>query len=242
MPDCLPVQATVTIEGRRLGAWVSGLRRRASLFCSVVAVTACATTHPAGTSRFVKGRDAGFVEVGGPVATATATDTAVVERAVREATAKRAGETRASLPVVEGRDPVLKDALAALLRAPSATAHLRVGQEYYRLGIRDLAFDHYSDALTYDGRSAAAFDGRARVWRDWGFLPQALNDAHRARHYQPASATVHNTLGTVLELRGLCQEALTEYREALRLAPEAPWAKQNVTRLTDTCLGAPVQP
>ena len=159
-------------------------------------------------------------------------------RAVREAQAKRAAEPRPSLPVVEGRDPALKDALAALGKAPSAAAHLRVGQEYYRLGIRDLAFDHYSDALTLDGRSAAAFDGRARVWRDWGFVALALGDAHRARHYQPASATVRNTLGTVLELRGLCHEALTEYREALRMAPDAAWAKQNVTRLTDTCVGA----
>ena len=180
---------------------MSGLRRRASFLCSVVAATACAT-HPAGSSRFVKGT-AGYVDIGGPVANATTADTAAVERAVREAQVKRAGEPRASLPVVEGRDPALKDALAALVKAPSAAAPRRVGQEYYRLRIRDLAFDHYSDALTYDGRSAAAFDGRARVWREWGFVALALGDAHRARHYQPASATVRNTLGTVLELRGL---------------------------------------
>ena len=185
----------------------------------------------------MNGRDAGFVDVGGPAATVTKADTESVALAVREATARRAAEAPPSLPVVEGRDPVLKEALAALVKAPSAVAHLRVGQEYYRLGIRDLAFDHYSDALTYDGRSAAAFDGRARVWRDWGFVALALGDAHRARHYQPASATVRNTLGTVLELRGLCREALTEYREALRLAPEAAWAKQNVRRLADTCNG-----
>ncbi len=197
VPDCLPVQATVAVEGRRLGALVSGLRRRASFLCSVVAATACATTHPAGTSRFVKGRDAGFVDVGGPAATVTTADTEAVARAVREARRNGPASRAPSLPVVEGRDPALKDALAALVKAPSAAAHLRVGQEYYRLGIRDLAFDHYSDALTYDGRSAAAFDGRARVWRDWGFVALALGDAHRARHYQPASATVHNTLGTV---------------------------------------------
>lgn len=205
-----------------------------------MAATACAS-YPAGSSRFVKGT-AGYVDIGGPVAKATTADTAAVERAVREAQAKRAGEPRTSLPVIEGRDPALKDALAALVKAPSAAAHLRVGQEYYRLRIRDLAFDHYSDALTFDGRSAAAFDGRARVWRDWGFVALALGDAHRARHYQPASATVRNTLGTVLELRGLCHEALAEYREALRIEPGAGWAQQNVTRLTDTCLGAPQAP
>ena len=96
--------------------------------------------------------------------------------------------------------------------------------------------DHYSDALTFDGRSAAAFEGRARVWRDWGFVGLALADAHRARYYQPASASVRNTLGTVLEMRGLCREALGQYREALRMQPDAAWAQQNVSRLTDTCL------
>lgn len=211
------------------------VRWRACVLCVAVAASACAT-HPAGTNRFVKGRDPGFVDVGGPVATAA--DTEAVARAVREATAKRAAEPKSSLPVVEGRDPALKEALAALTKAPSAAAHLRVGQAYYRLGIRDLAYDHYSDALVYDRRSAAAFDGRARVWRDWGFVALALGDAHRARHYQPASATVRNTLGTVLELRGLCREALAEYREALRIEPGATWAQQNVTRLTDTCSGA----
>jgi tetratricopeptide (TPR) repeat protein len=158
-----------------------------------------------------------------------------VAKAVREAQEKRAAEPRASAPVVEGHDPDLKDALARLETAPSAAAHLRVGHAYYRLGIRDFAMDHYSDALTLDERNVAAFEGRARVWRDWGFVGLALADAHRARFYQPASATVRNTLGTVLELRGLCREALGEYREALRIEPNAAWAQQNVARLTDTC-------
>ncbi|MBK5297982.1 MAG: hypothetical protein JJE40_12560 [Vicinamibacteria bacterium] len=213
------------------------VRSRVSIFCVAVAAAACAT-HPTGNNPFVKGRDAGFVDIGGPVAATAATkaDDEAVARAVREAQAKRAAEPPASLPVVEGRDLALKDALAQLVKTPSATAHLRVGQEYYRLGIRDLAFDHYSDALAYDRHNEAAFDGRARVWRDWGFIALALADAHRARYFHPASATARNTLGTILERQGLCREALAEYREALRLKPDAAWAQQNVTRLTDTCL------
>lgn len=164
-----------------------------------------------------------------------AADAEVVARAVREAQVKRAAEPKTSLPVVEDRDLALKDALAGLAKAPSAASHLHVGQEYYRLGIRDLAFDHYSEVLTFDARSAAAYDGRARVWRDWGFMALALADAHRARYFQPTSAAVRNTLGTVLEMRDLCVEALSEYREALRMQPDAAWAQQNVTRLTDRC-------
>ena len=209
--------------------------RRASILCVAVVASACAT-HPVGNNRFVKGRAAGYVDVGGPVATVTNADADAVARAVREAQARRAAEPRASLPVVEGRDLALRDALAQLVKTPSATAHLRVGQAYYRLGIRDLAFDHYSDALAYDRHNESAFDGRARVWRDWGFIALALADAHRARYFHPASATARNTLGTILERQGLCREALAEYREALRLKPDAAWAQQNVTRLTDTCL------
>ena len=105
-----------------------------------------------------------------------------------------------------------------------------------RVGVRDMAFDHYSEALRLDPRNIAAFDGRARLWRDVGFLAPALADAHRAKYFDPRSAEVRNTLGTILERRGLCHDALTEYREALRLQPDAAWAQQNVTRLTDTCL------
>ena len=199
-----------------------------------MAAAACAT-HPVGGSRFIKGDATGSVDLGAPVAPVVAADAELLARTVREAQVKRAAEPKTSLPVVEDRDPALKEALAALAEAPSAAAHLHVGQEYYRLGIRDLAFDHYSDVLTFDPRSAAAFDGRARVWRDWGFVALALADAHRARFFQPTSAAVRNTLGTVLEMRGLCIEALAEYREALRMQPDAAWARVNVTRLTDRC-------
>ena len=103
------------------------------------------------------------------------------------------------------------------------------------MGVQDLAFDHYTDALRLEPRNIAALDGRARLWRDAGLLLPALGDAHRAKYFDPTSAAVRNTLGTILERRGLCREALAEYREALRLNPDAGWAQQNVTRLTDTC-------
>jgi Flp pilus assembly protein TadD len=99
------------------------------------------------------------------------------------------------------------------------------------VGVTDAAFDHYSDALRLEPRSVAALDGRARLWRDTGLLGPALADAHRARYFAPKSAEVRNTLGTILDRRGLCHEALAEYREALRLKPDAVWAQENVERL-----------
>ncbi len=113
--------------------------------------------------------------------------------------------------------------------------HLRVAEEYQRVGVQDLALDHYTDALRLEPRNVAALEagrgcGAMRVCccRRW-----ATRTAPGTSH--PTSATVRNTLGTILERRGLCHEALAEYREALRLEPDAGWAQQNVTRLADTC-------
>lgn len=210
--------------------------RLAFASAAMAAVLASACAGRAASSPFVKKGGPGFVDVGGSHEPATPIAQAEFDRATREAVAKRAAERPASLPSIEGRDPELRDALAALGKAPSAAAHLRVAEEYMRVGVRDMAFDHYSEALRLDPRNIAAFDGRARLWRDVGFLAPALADAHRAKYFDPKSAEVRNTLGTILERQGLCRDALAEYREALRLQPAAAWAQQNVTRLTDTCL------
>jgi len=195
---------------------------------------ACATGDS--SSRFVKKGADGPIDVGGSQNSPTPIAQAEFDRAKREALAKRASEKATSLPSIEGRDPGLREALAALGKEPSAAAHLRVAEQFMRVGVRDVAFDHYSDALRLEPRNVAAFDGRARLWRDVGFLAPALADAHRAKYFAPTSAEVRNTLGTILERRGLCRDALAEYQEALRLKPDAAWAQQNVTRLTDTCL------
>lgn len=198
-----------------------------------VAAAGCAS-RSAGSGPFVRKGGPGFVDVGGvPPASSTASDEEIA-RATREAVAKRAAEKAAPLPSIEGRDRGLRDALAVLGKAPSAAGHIRVAEAYRRVGVTDAAFDHYSDALRLAPRSIAALDGRARLWRDTGLLGPALADAHRARYFAPTSAEVRNTLGTILERRGLCAEALAEYREALRLKPDAVWARENVERL-GTC-------
>lgn len=165
----------------------------------------------------------------------TEVDRDAIERARREALAQRAAEPKAKLPSVEGSDPALREALAALGRRPSPAAHVTVGLAYERFGIRDLAFDHYSDALRLDPEYAPAWDRRARLWRDWHMIAQALGDAHRAAYFAPQSGEAQNTLGTVLELAGQCEAALSAYRKALALAPDASWARENVERLEPIC-------
>ena len=206
----------------------------ASAAIATLIVAGCASR--AAPLPFVKKGSAGFVDVGGSHAPVVRIAQAEFDRARREALATRAAEKPAPQPLIEGRDSALREALAALGIESSVAAHLRVAEQYMRVGVRDMAFDHYTDALRLEPRNVAAFDGRARLWRDVGFLGPALADAHRAKYFGPTSAEVRNTLGTILERRGLCRDALIEYREALRLQPDAAWAQQNVTRLTDTCL------
>ena len=77
----------------------------------------------------------------------------------------------------------------------------------------------------------AAWDGRARVWRHWGLTQYALSDVHRAIFYGPGRPEALNTLGTILEQAGQCDEAREAYSKALKLDPSAEWAKTNLDRL-----------
>jgi tetratricopeptide (TPR) repeat protein len=207
---------------------------RLSLLLALVAPLGAGCVSRSAASPFVK-KGAGFIDVGGPEDAATPARRAEFEKARRDALASRAAVKPSAPPSIEGRDAALGAALAAHRQAPSVTTHLRVAEAYQRVGVHDLALDHYTDALKLEPRHIGALDGRARLWRDAGLLMPALGDAHRARYFAPKSAGVRNTLGTILERRGLCREALAEYQEAVRLQPDAAWAQQNVTRLTDTC-------
>ena len=100
-----------------------------------------------------------------------------------------------------------------------------------RLGIADVAHEHFSAAVKLDAKDAASWDGRARIWRDWGFPQLALPDAFRAVYYAPDSPIVHNTLGTVFQALGRRAEARAEYEKALAANPSAAYA------LTNLCYG-----
>ena len=201
----------------------------------LVPVGGCAAHGGASSSPFVK-KGAGFIDVGGHTPEATETvSRETLRRAAAEAAAKRAAAPKATLPTIEQRDPELRDALADLLKGPSVARHLKVAEEYARVGVSDQAYDQYTAALALEPRNAAAYEGRARLLRDVGLSGLALSDAHWARFLAPRSASARNTLGTILERQGHCADALAQYREAVRLQPEASWAKQNVTRLSDKC-------
>jgi tetratricopeptide (TPR) repeat protein len=133
---------------------------------------------------------------------------------------------------VEVTDPGLRDALAAVRRAPTIATHLAAAREYQRLGIFDRALDHLDRGVAIDTFDPAVNDAIARVWRDWGMPGLGLAHAHRAVYAAPRSATARHTLGTVLHALGHLEEAENSFQEAAGLDPSAWYAWQNLCTIT----------
>jgi tetratricopeptide (TPR) repeat protein len=201
----------------------------------LVSATGCASRST--SSPFIIKNGSGPVDVGHGVGFKKI-DRGQIERARREALARRAAAAPEQLRSIEGTDVALRNALAALGQLESAAAHVAVAQQYWRLHVYDAVYDHYTDAIRLEPRNVTALDGRARVWRQWHMTEPALSDAHRARYFGPERPDVLNTLGTILEQAGQCGAARDAYASALKLDPSAGWAKDNLVRLegrTDTC-------
>jgi len=136
------------------------------------------------------------------------------------------------LPTVESTDPVLQAALLRLAFALTPEAHRAVADRYRALGILDMSYEHYSRATRIDRTDAAAYEGMARIWRDWGFPALGAADASRAVYYAPSSASAHNTFGTVLAAIGHDAEAREQYERAVQLEPQAAYAWNNLCYLS----------
>ena len=135
---------------------------------------------------------------------------------------------------MEASSPELAAALRSLSAEPTADHHRRVAWAYYRAGVLDVAFEHFAEAARIDPRDGWALEGMARVWRDWGTPGLGLGDAHRAVNRLPAAPEARNTLGTILFALGRLVEARHEFEEALRLAPGAVYALDNLCYLEIT--------
>jgi tetratricopeptide (TPR) repeat protein len=153
-------------------------------------------------------------------------DTFIAQVRKLSAEARPARENDAD--TLERRDPDLAAARLALTLHPSADSHRRVAEEYVRLGVLDLAHDHFSAAIRLEGDDAASYDGRARVWREWGFANLGLADANRAVYYAPESAVARNTLGTLLLKLGLLKDARSQFEQALARDPQAGYILNNL--------------
>jgi tetratricopeptide (TPR) repeat protein len=141
---------------------------------------------------------------------------------------------------VEAWDRELAAALLAATVFPCPDNERAAASEYRRLGVLDRALQHLTLAIRMDPTDSEAYDGLARIWRDWGLPHIALADAHRAVYYAPQSAAAHNTLGTVLLALGDAKGATERFERAYRLNPRAGYALNNLcyTRLLEGDLKA----
>ena len=151
---------------------------------------------------------------------------------IRQLMAQARPEPKAPVATLESRDPVLAKALADLHASPTPARYLEVAEAYRVRGSLDQAYDNYMHALHIDSRLAVAYDGLARVWRDWGMPGLGLGDAHRAIFYDRQSATAENTLGTILQSLGRRTEARQAYSAATKLDATAGYPLSNLCYLS----------
>ncbi len=133
---------------------------------------------------------------------------------------------------LEAQDPILAAALLEIAVAPGPSQHRRAAARFRDLKVLDAAYDHFARARTLDPTDAAAYEGLARIWRDWGFPHLGLADATRSVYYAPSSASAHNTLGTMLAATGQGANARRAYQRALGLDPRAGYALNNLCYLS----------
>jgi tetratricopeptide (TPR) repeat protein len=147
-----------------------------------------------------------------------------VQRAMAVARVPRA----AAAARLEERDADLFALRAAVQVAPTAERHRVLAEAYARRGVLDAAFDHFTAALKLSPKDGPAYEGRARIWRDWGSPQMGLGDAHRAIYRMSSLPGPHNTLGTLLVKMGQFKEARKAFREALARSPRADYALNNL--------------
>ena len=190
----------------------------------VCGLTSCASRRASGlTDRLiVQGEPA--LNIPGPPAPGRPTLDPALRKQLRDAVPP----ARDPVPTIERLDAGLAEASAALQAQPTAEHHWRVAEAYRRLHVLDAAYDHFSDALRLDPKAAAAFDGRARVWRDSGFPQAGLADAYRAIAHAPSSAIPYNTLGTLYWSLGDTHAARLAFEQALAHDPAAVYAVRNL--------------
>ena len=135
---------------------------------------------------------------------------------------------RPDVATLEGWDHQLAAELKLVSSAPTGDRHRELAEHYRLRGVLDAAYRHFNRALALNPRDAEAYEGLARVWRDWGLPHLGVGDAHRATFYAPRSAAAHNTYGTLMQALGRYKDAKVAYELAGKLDPSAAYALNNL--------------
>jgi tetratricopeptide (TPR) repeat protein len=133
--------------------------------------------------------------------------------------------------MLETRDPAIAAELLLVSSHPTAERYGSLAERYRERGVLDAAYRNFNRAIALNPRDAAAYEGRARVWRDWGLPALAIGDAYRATYYAPRSASARNTYGTIMQALDRDDAARAAYETAIRLDPKAGYAVNNLCYL-----------
>lgn len=149
----------------------------------------------------------------------------------REIRAKEPANAVAQSMTLEKLYRELGDAVKAVAQAPNdGSSHLVAAMAYYGAGILDVAQDYLAEAVRLDPANGAAYDLRARIWRDWGCPATGLADAYRAVYFAPRAPEARNTLGTIFVALGNAAEARASFKRAVALDNDAAYAWINLCR------------
>jgi Flp pilus assembly protein TadD len=207
-------------------------QRASSATAILVALTltsGCAARKSSLTTRFVKPGEP-TVNLDAPEPQPSAPSLGEYARQLR--TLQANARTNVSLGTrLESTDPRLAQSLLRLAMVPTAETHRIVAAAYVDAGVRDYAFKHLRRALQLEPCDGQAFEGLARLWRDWGAPDLALGDAHRAVYCRPRSASAHNTLGIILIALGQHVKARHAFEVALQLDGNATFVLNNLCYL-----------
>lgn len=205
----------------------SWIRAGAVVLAASTSVAGCAARQSHFSNRFVT---PGTPSVKIPAAEAPPVENSIRDfvRKVRELQVKAHPKSSSLLPTLESTDPVLSKALLLLAMTDTADLHVTVADAYRKAGVTDYAFRHYQRAATLDPCSASAYDGMARLWRDWGRPDIAIGDSYRALYCNPQSSDLYNTLGTIMTALGQGANATDAYRRAIALNPHSASALSNL--------------
>ena len=136
-----------------------------------------------------------------------------------------------AVETLETRDPAIAAELLLVSSEPTADRYRSLAERYRERGVLDAAYRNFNRAIALNPRDGAAYEGLARVWRDWRLPALALGDAHRAVYYAPRSASARNTYGTVMQALGRYDDARRAYELAASLDPRGAYALNNLCYL-----------
>jgi tetratricopeptide (TPR) repeat protein len=200
----------------------------AIVLLGTVLLSGCATDQRGSlAARFVR-PGAPTVDFGGPPAATSAGLHDQMKKVMHPASNAAPPRNTTLGATIEGSDPQLAAALLLERMLPSAASHLRVAQEYSRLGVLDAAYGRLNRAIEKAPRWSEPHEWMARTWRAWGLPERGLGAAYRAAYYEPESASAQNTLGTIFERLERFDDARRAYERAIALDPAAAWALNNL--------------